>query len=95
MGLINSLFSRNDVNHEIEILQDVSIKKKKKEDNETKPKEKKKFSRKQISFLVDDAISDFNTLYLSPSGFMKKKNFKIFHESPEPPEFVLEPSRIE
>ena len=30
MGLINSLFSRNDVNHEIEILQDVSIKQKKK-----------------------------------------------------------------
>mgnify|MGYP000548349295 CR=1 FL=1 len=92
MGLINSLFSRNDVNNEIEILQDVQIKQKIKEDNETKPK--KIFSRKEISFLVDDAISEFNTIYLSPSGFMKKKNFKIFHESPESPDFVLEPPKV-
>ena len=87
MGLFNSIFSKDIENNKIEILEDVPIKSEIKEDNK-----KLKFSRREISFLVDDALSDFKTMYLSPSGFIKKKNFKIIQE--DPPDFLLEPSKV-
>jgi hypothetical protein len=83
MGLFNSIFSKDIENQKIEILEDVPIKTEIKEDN----KKLKKFSRREISFLVDDALSDFKTMYLSPNGFIRKQNFKINHE---PPEFKLD-----
>lgn len=87
MGLFNSIFSKDIENNKIEILEDVPIKSEIKEDNK-----KLKFSRREISFLVDDALSDFKTMYLSPNGFIKKKNFKIIQE--DPPDFLLEPSKV-
>ncbi len=87
MGLFNSIFSKDIENKKIEILEDVPIKSEIKEDNK-----KLKFSRREISFLVDDALSDFKTMYLSPNGFIKKKNFKITQE--DPPDFLLEPSKV-
>ena len=87
MGLFNSIFSKDIENNKIEILEDVPIKSEIKEDNK-----KLKFSRREISFLVDDALCDFKTMYLSPNGFIKKKKFKIIQE--DPPDFLLEPSKV-
>jgi len=72
MGLINSLFSRNSENYKIEILADVQHKEEVRDDNEILQKDKKKFSRKEISCLVDGAICNFKSMYLSPNGFVKK-----------------------
>lgn len=73
MGLINSLFSRNSENYKIEILADVQHKEEVRDDNEILQKDKKKFSRKEISCLVDGVICNFKSMYLSPNGFVKKK----------------------
>jgi hypothetical protein len=84
MGLFNSIFSKDIENQKIEILEDIPIKSEIKKDNK---RDLKKISRREISFLVDDALSDFKTMYLSPSGFIKNQNFKINHG---PPEFKLD-----
>jgi hypothetical protein len=92
MGAFNSLFSTDYEIKENAIKQDIKQKSVNICKIASKKEESKKFSRREISFLVDDALSDFKSMYLSPNGFIKKKNFKIIQE--DPPDFLLEPSKV-